>query len=67
MATKKPHQSLGIWGSLTRLTAFVTFLSQLPPDLIEETRMLGLAFMALVGDVMALIGRWRARLPISFK
>lgn len=63
--TKPAIKSLGIWGSLTAIGSILAILKGLPPELLDDTKELLLAFMALVGSLGALIGRWRAALQID--
>lgn len=70
MTEKKPAvKSLGIWGSTTALMSFVYSLigalSELPPDLFDETKAVWAMILGTVGAVVALIGRWKATVPIK--
>ncbi len=63
---KKPAvKSLGVWGSLATIGAILAFFKGLPPELLDDSREIGLAIVALVGSVGSLIGRWRAYAQIS--
>lgn len=72
MARKSFVKSLGFWGGITSITALLSMFNELvalyesiPPELIEDTRLLVQAGVALAGSAVALFGRWRAKLPLS--
>lgn len=64
--TKSAVKSLGVWGSTTALIAvgykLIEAVSNIPPELITDTQ----AFLiGTFGAFMALVGRWRAVVPVS--
>lgn len=69
--SKNPIKSLSVWGNIGALTAFITLLSNLsdayqkiPPGLIDETKLYYVALVGVISSGIALIGRWRAVLPL---
>lgn len=73
MNEKPAVRSLGIWsnlGSIGTLLALLTslreFYDSIPPELIEETRyFITVTLFAVVQQLFALIGRWRATTRIK--
>lgn len=67
MAESKPAiKSLGVWGSLTGFIPLayklIGIFSGIPTDLVSDTQAF---FIGTVATAIALIGRWKATLPIS--
>lgn len=73
MNTKPAVKSLSIWGNLSSigtllalLTSLREFYDSIPPELIEETRyFITVTLIAVVQQLFALIGRWRATTKIK--
>ena len=67
--TKPAIKSLGVWGSTSALISFiyslVGTLSELPPELFDDTKATWALVLGTVSAVAALIGRWKAHLPIK--
>ena len=64
--------SLGFWGSVTSIGSllglivkFQDVIQSIPPELISDTQAWFLAVGALVGPFLALVGRWKAVVPIT--
>jgi hypothetical protein len=77
MASKSAFKSVGFWGSLTAIGSSLTMFREIlalyqsiPPELIQDTletsKLFYASIMAFAGSVGALIGRWKAALPLSF-
>lgn len=71
MKTSKPAiKSFGVWGSLGSFMGILGVITQLreliaaSPELIDETRLALLAIFTAVSSLVALVGRWKAMLPI---
>lgn len=68
MEDKKPAiRSLGVISSLSSIGAIIALVTELrsvwdsiPPELLEDTRLWVFSFVALMGQLGALWGRWRA-------
>jgi hypothetical protein len=71
--TKPAVKSLGIWGSISSIGTMLGMLGMLkdvwasiPPELITETKTFAtVTVVAVVQQLLALIGRWRATTPIK--
>lgn len=63
--SKPAVKSLGVWGSVTSLWAIVSFLRDLPPDLLDDVSQTWKLIVAAVMAVVALLGRFKAKLPIA--
>lgn len=71
LPTKSPFKSFGAISSFTSIASTMFAIVQwytANQDLIAETQTQIIAlYVALAGGIGALIGRWRARLPLSLK
>lgn len=69
LPTKTPFKSLGIIGSASTIVSSLIALAEwynANQDLIMDTKTAVVAlWVALASGVVSLVGRWRARLPIS--
>jgi len=73
MKTKPAIKSVGFWGSISSIGSLLGMLNMLkdayasiPPELIQETQtFITVTLVALVQQIIALVGRWRATTKIS--
>lgn len=71
--TKGALKSVGIWGNLSSIGTLLSMLTMLrelyasiPPELVEDTKMfITITLVAVIQQLFALIGRWRAHSKIK--
>ena len=73
MKSKPAIKSLGVWGSISSIGTMLGMLSMIkdvwasiPPELVSETKtFVTVTLVAVVQQLVALVGRWRATKPIK--
>ena len=62
---KSPIKSVGFWGAIGTFTALFDLVRNLPPELLQDTRIWWASVIAVITNGIALFGRWRAKLPLK--
>ena len=73
MKSKPAIKSLGVWGSISSIGTMLGMLgmikdvwASIPPELVSETKtFVTVTLVAVVQQLLALVGRWRATKPIK--